>query len=255
VDRWPKTVCIIHDIERGLGHRDVDPEFARDADRLAPGYLEKMLDIEAEHGVKATYSVVGSIYKEVEEKIKRSGHAMAFHSFDHHIPGRLSRILQRMQIHLPMRVQDQNFFRPKQLWKCREVDYRAKGYRPPQSLVPASLCDANLAHYNFEWLASSPRSIKSEVPCMKNAVVKIPVQFDDFPLYRGLSSYHAWEAEILDTVRRQPFFVFGLHDCYAPFWLDHYHSLLQQLKARASLMTLNEVAARVTLGHARWFEA
>src|SRR5439155_8955496 len=69
VDRWPKTVCVTHDIEGGFGHRDVDPEFARDADRFAPDALEKMLDIEAEQGVKATYNVLGSLYKDVEEKI------------------------------------------------------------------------------------------------------------------------------------------------------------------------------------------
>jgi len=90
---------------------------------------------------------------------------------------------------------------------------------------------------------------------MKNGVVKIPVEFDDFALYRRLLSYHAWEAEILEMVRRRPFFVLGLHDCYAPFWLNQYRSLLQQLKSRATLITLNEVAARVTLGYARWFEA
>jgi peptidoglycan/xylan/chitin deacetylase (PgdA/CDA1 family) len=255
VDGWPKTVCVIHDIERGVGHRDVDPEFSRDADRFAPAALEKMLDIEAEQGVKATYNIVGILYKELEQKIKQSGHAIAFHSFDHHIPGWLSRFQQRLEIHLPTRLQEWNFFRPRQLWKCREVDYRVKGYRPPQSLVPASLRDANLAHYNFEWLASSPRSIRSDVPYMKNGVVKIPVEFDDFALYRRLLSYHAWEAEILEMVRRRPFFVLGLHDCYAPFWLNHYRSLLQLLKSRATLITLNEVAARVTLGYARWFEA
>jgi peptidoglycan/xylan/chitin deacetylase (PgdA/CDA1 family) len=253
-DSWPKTVCVTHDIEAGVGHRDVDPEFARAADRLAPAALEKILDIEAEQGVKATYNVLGILYKELEQKIRRSGHAIAFHSFDHYIPGRVSRFMQRLQIHTPLLLRDMSFLRPKQLWKCREVDYRVKGYRPPQSLVPASLCDANLAHYNFEWLASSPRSINSEVPCMKNGMVKIPIQFDDYPLYRGLRSYREWEAEILEMVESQDFFAFGLHDCYAPYWLDQYRSLLQQLKSRAKLITLDEVAARITLGHARWFE-
>jgi len=90
---------------------------------------------------------------------------------------------------------------------------------------------------------------------MKNAVVKIPVSFDDYPLYRGLYSYQQWEAEIMKAIHCQPFFVFGLHDFYAPLWLEHYRLLLQRLKSRATLITLDEVAARVTLGHALWFEA
>jgi hypothetical protein len=48
--------------------------------------------------------------------------------------------------------------------------------------------------------------------------------------------------------------VLGLHDCYAGFWLSGYAELLKELQARATLITLDEVAARVTLGNSRWFE-
>ena len=41
-----------------------------------------------------------------------------------------------------------------QLPRCREVDYRIKGYRPPRSQITPELSDRNLLFHNFEWLAS-----------------------------------------------------------------------------------------------------
>src|SRR5262249_33189270 len=55
----PKTICICHDVEAGLGHRDVDPEFARGADLTSRQNVETMLTIEANADVRATYNVVG----------------------------------------------------------------------------------------------------------------------------------------------------------------------------------------------------
>ena len=47
----------------------------------------------------------------------------------------------------------------------------------------------------------------------------------------------------------------GLHDCYAHHWLDRYPALLEKLRGAASLATLDQAAADLTLGEARWFEA
>ena len=48
-----KIVCLSHDIERGWGHSDVDPEFAASAHRTAPQYLEAMLRVEQELNIRA----------------------------------------------------------------------------------------------------------------------------------------------------------------------------------------------------------
>lgn len=238
-DRWPKTVCLLHDTERGLGHRSADPAFAVRADAEAPAALARMLAVEASAGVRATYSVVGQLLQEVRPAIEAGGHAIAFHSFDHLLPGEPG---------APSGADG-----GEQLAACRRVDYRIKGYRPPQSKILPGLSDAGLAYQNFEWLASSQFSLSAADPAMVNGIVKIPVHVDDFPLYRHGVSADEWEREVLDLVERRDFAVIGLHDCYAHLWLDGLEGLLRQLKSRAQLITLDEVAARVTLGHSRWF--
>src|SRR5438132_14160243 len=60
-----------------------------------------------------------------------------------------------------------------QLQKCREIDYRVKGYRPPQSRITSELSDTRLAFHNFEWLASSAHSLQTSLPELRNRIVKI----------------------------------------------------------------------------------
>ena len=40
-----KTICLCHDIERGLGHVDVDPNYAEFANKTSLKNLEEMLII------------------------------------------------------------------------------------------------------------------------------------------------------------------------------------------------------------------
>ncbi len=212
-----KTVCVCHDIERGLGHRDIEPEFARRADAEAPAALDQMLTIERDVGVRATYNVVGCFLSEVRERIEREGHDLAFHSYDH----------------------DSG---QEQLAACRRVDYRIKGYRAPQSKLTAELRDARLCWHNFEWLASSASSLGLTVPKLDDRMVKIPVLLDDFEMHRSGWSFDEWRRRALEAVREHEFVALGLHDCYAGHWLPHYAGFLEEVKALARLRTLNEVA-------------
>ena len=136
-----------------------------------------------------------------------------------------------------------------QLGRCRTIDYRAKGYRPAQSRLGADTNEEHLAYHNFEWLASSARSLGIEDPRVEKGIVKIPIRFDDFSLHRSLP-YERWETRALDTVRRSNFLAFSLHDCYGELWLEHYPALIQRLLDMGELKTLDEVAAEVTLEHA-----
>lgn len=219
-----KTVCICHDIERGLGHH-LDSDFAGRADREAPAALDRMLAIERTNGVRATYNVVGKFLNEVRCEIEQYGHCIAIHSFDHDN-------------------------KAAQLERCRHVDYRIKGYRPPNSWLTPELNETSLCWYNFEWLASSVASLGFNVPRLVNRVVKIPILFDDFDLHRGRQTFEEWRRMAIDTINRHDFVAFSLHDCYAAHWLPHYQDFLCEIRQLARLRTLDEVAGDMFLAGA-----
>jgi hypothetical protein len=178
--------------------------------------------VERRVGIPATYNVVGCLMHEVRAPIERDGHALAFHSWDHDT-GR------------------------DQLEACRQVDYRIKGYRVPQSKLTSELSNERLAWHNFEWLASSPSSLGIEVPRLERRMVKIPVGLDDFDLHTGALSFDGWRRRILDLVRAHDFVALGFHDCFAGHWLPQYEPLLRELAAVARPRTLDEVAADLYL--------
>jgi hypothetical protein len=222
----PKTICICHDIERGLGHTGSEASFGRYAASVAPQHLQRMLAVERERGVRATYNVVGSILNEVRSEIERHGHCIAFHSYDHVIRG-------------------------SQLPGCRRVDYRIRGYRPPQSKLTIELRDRNLTYHNFDWLTIAASQIGTSVPVSQNGIVKLPILFDDYDLHERHMSYQSWEQEALSKIETTPFAALGLHDCYASYWLDSYAEFLDKLKALGELKTMDEVASSMILASAK----
>ena len=185
-----KTICLCHDIERGQGYIGMDPALVERAERDGFASLKEMRTIEIDHGLPATYNVVGRILPEVRAWLEREEVCIAFHSFDHD--------LQNEQ----------------QLSACREIDYRIKGYRVPRSKLTSELTPDRLCFHNFEWISSSVSSLGLKNPVMRDRIVWIPVRFDDFPLYGGLS-YREWERQALDHLERNDFVAFSLHDCYA----------------------------------------
>lgn len=222
------TICVLHDIERGWGHLD-EPEFATGADAAAPGHLARMLDVEADLGVRATYSVVGFMVPDLARQIRAGGHTVAFHSYDH-------------------AAEDEDGC-DDQLARCREVDYRIKGYRPARSRLGPELTNDNLAFHNFEWLASSAHSLGATQPALTHGVVRLPIHFDDFALHRG-ATYADWHRTHVATLGTAAFSAFSLHDCYAAHWLDRYPELLREVARLGRVRTLDEVAAEVLLTHA-----
>lgn len=263
-----KTICLFHDLERGLGHIDIDPNLVEFANQNASDTLDKMLEIEQEMGVKATYNVVGSFLNEVREKIEGHGHCIAFHSYDHQIdsgrqvrqPSRLSDVayqvsrlsrLSRITSRIINKIR-RNPSKPppkivRQLEECRRVDYRIKGYRPPQSKITPELNDKNLCHHNFEWLASHRNTLAVKSPELQNRIVKIPVLFDDYGMYKRHKEYEIWEQKAIEMIKQNDFVAFGLHDCYAHYWLPHYRGFLEKIRALGEFKTFNEVANTVFL--------
>jgi hypothetical protein len=238
--RAEKVICLCHDVERGHGHEQSDPSFAAFSERMAPRNLEEILAREREAGIKATYNVVGRILPEIREAIERDGHCLAFHSFNHRIAG----IADSGN---PGDADDLETGR--QLRRCRQLDYRIKGYRPPQSRITPELTDENLCWYNFEWLASSAYSLGRTDPWLENRIVKIPLLFDEFPMYRDGQPYEDWEAAALQAIEEHPFAAFSLHDCYAHLWLPHYASFLDKMRSLGTLKTLNQVADAMFLAN------
>jgi hypothetical protein len=222
-----KIICLCHDVERGIGHLDSDPDFAQAAEKTSGASLTEMLRIEKRMGIHATYNVVGQLVPSLREPIESAGHCLAFHSYDH-----------------------RDFEHSSQLGRCRSIDYRLKGYRPPQSKITPELSDENLCVHNFEWLASSSCSLGIDSPQMHNRIVKIPIAFDDYELYRSGLDWETWEAQALATIRQNNFIAFSLHDCYAPFWLPPYERFLERVCALGKLQTMNDVLNRVLLSHA-----
>jgi peptidoglycan/xylan/chitin deacetylase (PgdA/CDA1 family) len=247
-----KIICLCHDIERGLGHLGSDPLLASRADRAAPGQLEEMLAIEKGMKVKATYNVVGCFFDEVREKIEKDGHSLGFHSYDHRISGlwRLTRIGDKIRNALPRKTSERARRSSDQLARVREVDYRIKGFRPAQSKLTAEVSDRRLCFHNFEWLASSAYSLGFRSPRMKNGIVKIPILFDDFDMYKHGLPYQDWERTALEAIRRNPFVAFSLHDCYAQYWLPYYGEFLEKISEAGQLKTLDALANEVIFANA-----
>jgi len=87
---------------------------------------------------------------------------------------------------------------------------------------------------------------------MQNRVVKIPIRFDDFEMYKQGLNYEQWERKALDRIIKQNEFVaFCLHDCYAHYWLPHYREFLKKIISLGKFKTLNEVANEVILCSSR----
>jgi hypothetical protein len=248
-----RTICVCHDIERGLGHVDVDPGFAAAADERAPRNLEAMLAVERELGCTATYNVVGLLLEEVRGGIEAAGHCVAFHGYDHHVrrprpvADRFYALLDRWR-GAPAATAEEGESR--QLNKCRELDYRIKGYRAPQSLITPELSDDNLCFHNFEWLAVSDWFLGTSTPYMTGGIVKLPILIDDFDLHRGKLRYEEWEDLVVETLAADEFGAVSLHDCYGDLWLPRYPRLLERIRGLGRLRTMDEAAAEITLSKA-----
>jgi len=243
-----KTICITHDIERGLGHREFDEAIARRMDRAAPTYLARMLDAEHRATCRATYCVVGSILEEVREPIEKGGHCLAFHSYDHVSQEKAfwqKLPLRKLRIFLLSRLR--GYPTAIQLKLCRQVDYALRGYRPPNSVLTKEHAINNLKYFNFDWLASSEDSLGVKMPTFRDGIVFIPILFDDFPLFRGDCSYSQWQARAVSLIDKRAFTAFGLHDCYAEHWLPRYLELLEQVRTMGETKTLEDVANEIFL--------
>jgi hypothetical protein len=205
-----ERICVFHDIEENV---DTPISSAECVDNLV-----RMLQIERYSGLNATYNILGALFTRKVDQIRASNpkHSIGFHSFNHDLADLT------------------------QLSKCRRVDLRVRGYRPPQSRITSELSDYDLTKLNFEWFACGARSLGCAGRNLENGIVKIPIHLDDYSLFLG-KPYEQWESELLNCARATPFFSLGLHDCYAGKWLEQYRDLLGKLAAIRSFATADEI--------------
>jgi hypothetical protein len=245
-----KRICVCHDVEADLGSTTYNVVARKRARQSSSAAVSAMLKIEADVGIKATYNVVGCLLPSVQQVIRNEQHCISFHSFDHRVDKR--RFGTALVAWIAERLLAKPFQQPVrptlyQLRRCRTVDYRVKGYRVPQSRITGDLTPENLCYHNFEWLASSVRSLGITEPTVKNRLVYIPIHFDDWPLHSRRRDYISWEKRAIATIRAHHFVAFCLHDCYADRWLPFYERFLCEIRELGVFSTLDDVAAETFL--------
>ncbi len=214
-----RTVAVLHDVEA-----DVDTDISPDVCRQN---LTAMLNIERDHGIPATYNILGTLFSDVTRTNPGlCRHALGFHSYDHDLASLT------------------------QLPSVRSVDRRITGYRPPQSRITTELSDFNLAFHDFEWLATSAARFGFTTPRVESGIAKLPIFDDDYPLHVGTLDFDSWLSTILDHAATHDFIAVSLHDCYAASWLDRYPDLLARLDSFGEFRTCDEIAEQLFLSTA-----
>jgi hypothetical protein len=218
VDATPSsrpTICLFHDTEA-----DVDTAVPR---QQCHANLVRMLAIEAERGVRATYNILGTLFAETQVMVAAHGHALGFHTYDHAPDG------------------------VDQLPRVRRLDLRVRGYRPARSLLTPEVSDYRLSYFNFEWLLCSARTLGFDRCRIEGGIAKIPVHLDDYGLHTGEMTYPVWMARLRRLLATRQFVAIGLHDCYGHHWLDHFDELLVELCGAGTLKTCDDVADEMFL--------
>ena len=77
------------------------------------------------------------------------------------------------------------------------------------------------------------------------------MHLDEFPVFKGEIGIEEWERRVLATVEAQDVTVFSLHDCYAHLWLDRYDAFLERVLPLGTPLTVDELAAELTLAAAQ----
>ncbi|MCP4108211.1 MAG: hypothetical protein GY749_22150 [Desulfobacteraceae bacterium] len=284
-----KTICVFHDIERGLENIGVEPVLAEPSDIDASETLKNILRIEKELNVKTTYNVVGSILNEVRESIEKDGHCIAFHSYNHQISRQpatnykcdetavmklISKIGYKMTycVNLVCRL----LSLPPASYQPVSVIYRKIVNKVLMQLSLPLIINQFSACRRIDWRIKGYRHYQPETasgvsdldlcyynfewiaineetieakPTFQNRVVKIPVSCDDSEMYKHNVSYETWEKTVIDRIRQSNFTAIGLHDSHAGYWLPYYSSFIKKISSFGQLKTFNQVADQVFMSH------
>ena len=65
--------------------------------------------------------------------------------------------------------------------------------------------------------------------------MKIPVLVDDYSMYEQHMEFDSSEQLAVDMIKANDHVAFGLHGCYADYWLPHYRTFLAEIHASGNL--------------------
>ena len=165
VEDGKTTVTLFHDIEQNVNCN---------ADREACRRIVKdLLALEGRYGIRATYNVVGRLFREQPDMIDwiaGEGHEIAFHSYNHRIDCPAEEF--RREIGL-----------------CRKISPEPRGYRSPQSRWSRDTLEGLCAH-DFSWNAESDKATAPYV--ILGDLVRLGISGDDWSLHRDGMPAERW---------------------------------------------------------------
>jgi peptidoglycan/xylan/chitin deacetylase (PgdA/CDA1 family) len=176
-------ITFFHDTEYDFGIK-ADPKACRQV-------VDEFLRIEKEYGVSATYNIVGKIYHEEPDLIRKiieGGSEVAFHSYHH-------------------TYEPTNY--ANEIARCRQVSSSIKGYRSPRSQWNASTLQA-LWENGFLWSAENDSA--GEPYFIYKALIRLPIAADDWNIHINQMTEEQWVQSFAVLMDKTRYFGFGNHD-------------------------------------------
>ncbi len=200
-----------YEFKNGVGYltiyHDYEGEYARPGLKELSRYsVTKILDIQKKYNICATYNVVGKLFDDEPDIIRRlidEGHDIASHSYGHQVMTGLSRSELYKDI--------QNSIELFKKW-----DLKLEGFRSPQSRWNFSLMKA-LAKNGFKWSAED-ESLKTPYVVYKTRREKIfrfPIVMDDWDYMRKNITPDQMYSQLIDKtkliINNQSYGAIGFH--------------------------------------------
>jgi len=176
---YGKKCCVIifHDYERKYGNKL--------GEKTADMGLRFILDVEKKYKIKATYNIVGKIcenYPKSVLEIKKEGHEIADHTYEHITPSEVNSIRLKNSI-------------TKSKKAFSKLNIKIKGFRSPRSRWDMKLLKI-LQQQRFVWNAES--DISKFPYYIKDNLLRIPIRFDDW----GYIANDVKPGEMLNELKR-----------------------------------------------------
>ena len=156
---------------------DYEGKYARADKQEASLYgVSKILDLEQEYGVKATYNIVGKLMLDVPhimERIIQGGHDVGSHSYNHNILAKLS----RGELERDVRLMKDIFY---------SYGIELEGIRSPQSRW-SFLQTKVMLENELAWSAENDKGYNPYIICKKSTrrLIRLPIILDDWEYMSG----------------------------------------------------------------------
>ncbi len=235
-DQAAAAVLLLHDVEEAL------PGDPRGVASVREG-TEACLELQARHGFRATYNLVGAFAEQIPDLVRRmvsEGHEVASHGATHRVMADLD----------PASLRDEVAGAEERIGRISGT--RIRGFRSPRSRWGGPLLDL-LAERGYLWNAEAdPSPFPYRVPRGDGrGLVRVPVAVDDWDYVRKGASprqvLDLWKREVVSAERRGCWVAIGSHPSVLgarPARMDAFAGFLEWLAGRKlRVMTLGEAAS------------